>query len=250
MAILNMVCGGGGSSSEPYAYIKVYYDGGATCTCSYGSTTLTAPSATAGELASYVFGVPTAGTWTITATDSFETVTRTVSISSQYQVETVYCFYKVLWGDGVVTESNWTFSSKGYNSTYTTGIAPSHSVSSGVLNLYVSTPSSGVRAGLAYFTSSQNLSYYKTLSMTGSIHNGDTAEDGCGLKIYSSIGTYTTSNVVASKDVGARSTTITNPSIDISSLTSSAYIGIALITKNGATSSTRGSASVTKLVLK
>lgn len=248
MAILNMV---GASASDAYAYIKVYYDGGATLTCSDGTTTLTAPETSAGNLVAYVFAVPNSGTWTVTEVDSIDTVTRTVSITSPYQVETIYCFYKVLWGDGVITESDWTFAAKGYNSSFTAGYAPTHSVSGGVMDLYESVPSSTVRAGLAYYTSAQNLSYYKTLSMTGTIYNGDTAEDGCGLKIYSSIGTYTTSNVIASADVGARSTTITNPSIDISSLTnSSVYIGISLISKNGATSSTRGHASVTKLVLK
>ena len=238
---------GGGASAEAYAYIKVYYNGGATCTCSDGSTTLTAPATTAGEIVSFVFGVPNSGTWTITATDSEEIVTRTVAISSQYQITTIYAFYTIVWGNGL-SASDWTFAGKAYSSSTGTAKTPTYSSSGGVLSVSEGNGGSSVNGGIAYHTSSINVSYYQTLQLTGTISATDVADDGCGLCIWSSVPSYITSSTIAHLDTG-RSQTLTNPSIDVSSISQSVLIGIKLLSRSSS-SYGQSSASITKLVLK
>ena len=51
------------------ATIAVTYPSGSTCTCSNGTTTLTAPNTTG----SYTFTVPSAGTWTVKSTNGTDT---------------------------------------------------------------------------------------------------------------------------------------------------------------------------------
>ena len=186
--------------------------------------------------------------WTVTATLGSKTATDTIIIDSadEYDVILHYAFY--LWGDGVVTESDWTFVGKAYSSSYSNTVVPVHSVTDGVMSLYVTaTSSQSLRGGLSYFTTPVDLTDYSTLEMVGTITNGNAAEDGCGLAIYSSVPTYLTSTARATKDVGARDTTITNPTIDVSSLTGTGIIGIKLIARYN---ETRGSASITSLRLR
>lgn len=71
------------------AYIKVTYPAGSTCTCSQGSTTLTA-SDTIGE---YTFTVKDTGTWTIYSTDGNQEDSATVTITSSEQSESVSLKY-------------------------------------------------------------------------------------------------------------------------------------------------------------
>lgn len=65
--------------------ISVTYPIGATCTCSDGITTFTAPDMGG----SCVFTVPNAGEWTVTITDGINTVSNTVEITSDGQIENV-----------------------------------------------------------------------------------------------------------------------------------------------------------------
>ena len=67
------------------ATISVTYPEGATCTCSNGSTTLTA----ADTSGSYTFTVPFAGDWTVACIDGTEYTSSVVSITEEGQVESV-----------------------------------------------------------------------------------------------------------------------------------------------------------------
>ena len=71
------------------ATIAVTYPPGSTCTCSDGSTTLTA----ANTSGSYTFTVLNTGTWTITCTDGSSTATTSVSITADGQSSTVSLAY-------------------------------------------------------------------------------------------------------------------------------------------------------------
>ena len=71
------------------ATITVTYPSGSTCTCSDGTTTLTA----ADTSGSYTFTVPNAGTWTVTCTDGSNTATESVSITKDGQSNTVSLAY-------------------------------------------------------------------------------------------------------------------------------------------------------------
>ena len=79
---------GGGGVGNAFAYIGVTYPAGATVTCTDGIKTLRAKDTTG----LYVFGVPYAGTWTVTATAGSQTASKNVTIST-------------LWEDKVITLS-------------------------------------------------------------------------------------------------------------------------------------------------
>lgn len=83
---------GGGSSFA--AIIQVTYNAGATCTCSNGSKTLTAPD-TSG---SATFIVKSKGTWTITAILGSRSKTANVIITTDGQVETAEVFVAKIYG--------------------------------------------------------------------------------------------------------------------------------------------------------
>ena len=88
--------GGGGGGSSAWAYIGVTYPSGSTCTATNGSTTLNAQ----GTSGAYVFHIPqpssTPETWTVSCTDGTKNRSTTVSITYQYQVETVALTYSRL----------------------------------------------------------------------------------------------------------------------------------------------------------
>lgn len=71
------------------AYIAVTYPEGSTCTCSNGSTILTAP----GNTGSYTFNVPNTGTWTISCENSSRSDSTTVSITTDGENKSVTLKY-------------------------------------------------------------------------------------------------------------------------------------------------------------
>lgn len=73
------------------ATIAVTYPAGSTCTCTNGSTVLTAPD-TSG---SYTFIVTTAGTWTVSCTDGTKTASKTVNITTDGQTTSVTLTYEL-----------------------------------------------------------------------------------------------------------------------------------------------------------
>lgn len=71
------------------ATINITYPAGSTCTCSDGTTTLTAPD-TSGT---WVCTVPNAGTWTVTSTSETETDSKAVTITTDGQSTSVELSY-------------------------------------------------------------------------------------------------------------------------------------------------------------
>ena len=100
-----------GGSVEPYAVIYAHYKPGATCVCSDGVTTLTAAD-TSGD---YVFLLPNAGTWTVTATLDGLPSSYTVTINRRYQCEQVLLdrVYLIRSGVSVLSEDEWLFGQRG-----------------------------------------------------------------------------------------------------------------------------------------
>lgn len=74
------------------ATINITYPAGSTCTCSDGTTTLSAPD-TSGTWACIV---PNAGTWTAFATDGVENTSESVSITTDGQIVAIELSY-LLW---------------------------------------------------------------------------------------------------------------------------------------------------------
>lgn len=84
--------------NRPFAFISVSYPAGSVCTCTMGNKVLKAKN-TGG---SWVFAVPKAGTWTVTAADGTDTASKDVSITSEGQNPNVVLSYElVLFDNGV-----------------------------------------------------------------------------------------------------------------------------------------------------
>ena len=93
-------------AADPYAIIVVTYPSGSTCTCTNGSTTLTAKD-TSGKA---LFVIPSAGTWTVTAVSGSKSTSKTVSITAEGQVETVALMFElVLFDNGLVDGIAWDY---------------------------------------------------------------------------------------------------------------------------------------------
>lgn len=88
-AIITRRSSGAGIDASAFAFIIVTYPEGSTCTCTDGTTTLTANSTNG----SYVFYVPSAATWTVKVTDGTNTRSKSVTITSEKQVAEVVLLY-------------------------------------------------------------------------------------------------------------------------------------------------------------
>lgn len=87
-----MLSGGSGGSGKLFAAIGVTYPAGSTVTCTNGSKTLIAKT-TSGQ---WVFAIPEAGTWTVTATQGTSTKSQSVSITKEGQFESVELSYALV----------------------------------------------------------------------------------------------------------------------------------------------------------
>ena len=102
---------GGAGSGKAFAVVGVTYPSGATVTCTNGTKTLTTKDTTGTAL----FVIPSAGTWTVTAVNGSQSTSKSVSITSEGQVESVtLSFELVLFDGGVVSGYAWDAS---YNDT-------------------------------------------------------------------------------------------------------------------------------------
>lgn len=95
------------------ATINITYPAGSTCTCSDGTTILTAPD-TSGTWACVVGNT---GTWTVTATDGDKTKSQTVNVTSETTYNVTITFELYIFKSGVGLYSGLTgFSNATYNS--------------------------------------------------------------------------------------------------------------------------------------
>ena len=88
----------GGGSGKLFAAIGVTYPAGSAVTCTNGTKTLTAKT-TSGQ---WVFAIPQAGTWTVTATLGTSTKSQSVEITSEGQSVSVTLSYELILFDGGV----------------------------------------------------------------------------------------------------------------------------------------------------
>ena len=85
--------GGAGTS---FANIVVKYPIGATCTCTNGAKTLIAKD-TSGAA---IFYIPATGTWTVAATLGSKSASKSVSITTKGQIESVELIFDLILFDG------------------------------------------------------------------------------------------------------------------------------------------------------
>ena len=182
------------------ATINITYPAGSTCTCSDGTTTLTAPD-TSGT---WVCTVPNAGTWTVTSTSETETDSKAVTITTDGQSTSVELSYALFLfkpnAPSDIIAGEWEMPG---NSTVT---AEAELTVKSVNNY------NGDRVWSARTKGQIDLTEYSTLQATCKASGGSNTK----LEVYSG------SSVVASVAIGTDLTTVT---VDISALSGLHSIG-------------------------
>lgn len=182
------------------ATINITYPAGSTCTCSDGTTTLSAPD-TSGTWACIV---PNAGTWTATSTSETETDSKAVTITTDGQSTSVELSYALFLfkpnAPSDIIAGEWEMPR---NSTVT---AEAELTVKSVNNY------NGDRSISARTKGQIDLTEYSTLQATCKASGGSDTK----LEVYSG------SSVVASTAIGADLTTVT---VDISALSGLHSIG-------------------------
>lgn len=182
------------------ATINITYPAGSTCTCSDGTTTISAPD-TSGTWACIV---PNAGTWTVTSTSGTETDSKAVTITTDGQSTSVELSYALFLfkpnAPSDIIAGEWEMPG---NSTVT---AEAELVVKSVNNY------NGYRVLSARTKGQIDLTEYSTLQATCKASGGSNTK----LEVYSG------SSVVASAAIGTNLTTVT---VDISALSGLHSIG-------------------------
>lgn len=182
------------------ATINITYPAGSTCTCSDGTTTLTAPD-TSGT---WVCTVPNAGTWTVTSTSETETDSKAVTITTDGQSTSVELSYALFLfkpnAPSSIISGEWEMPG---NSTVT---AEAELTVKSVNNF------NGDRTWSARTKGQIDLTEYSTLQATCKASGGSKTK----LEVYSG------SSAVASAAIGTDLTTVT---VDISALSGLHSIG-------------------------
>ena len=185
------------------ATINITYPAGSTCTCSEGTTTLSAPD-TSGTWACIV---PNAGTWTVTSTSGTETDSKAVTITTDGQSTSVELSYALFLfkpnAPSDIIAGEWEMP---VNSTVTAE-AELTVKSVNNYNNY-----NGDRTISARTKGQIDLTEYSTLQATCKASGGSNTK----LEVYSG------SSVVASAAIGLNLTTVT---VDISALSGLHSIG-------------------------
>ena len=184
------------------ATINITYPAGSTCTCSEGTTTLSAPD-TSGTWACIV---PNAGTWTVTSTSGTETDSKAVTITTDGQSTSVELSYALFLfkpnAPSDIIAGEWEMP---VNSTVT---AEAELTVKSVNNY------NGDRTISARTKGQIDLTEYSTLQATCKASGGSNTK----LEVYSG------SSAVASTAIGTDLTTVT---VDISALSGLHSIGFA-----------------------
>ena len=182
------------------ATINITYPAGSTCTCSDGTTTLSAPD-TSGT---WTCTVPNAGTWTVTSTSGTETDSKAVTITTDGQSTSVELSYALFLfkpnAPSSIISGEWEMPA---NSTVT---AEAELTVKSVNNF------NGGRNISARTKGQIDLTEYSTLQATCKASGGSNTK----LEVYSG------SSVVASAAIGLNLTTVT---VDISALSGLHSIG-------------------------
>lgn len=182
------------------ATINITYPAGSTCTCSDGTTTLSAPD-TSGTWACIV---PNAGTWTVTSTSGTETDSKAVTITTDGQSTSVELSYALFLfkpnAPSDIIAGEWEM--------------PANSAVTAEAELTVKSVNNFNNNGLisARTKGQIDLTEYSTLQATCKASGGSDTK----LEVYSG------SSVVASTAIGTDLTTVT---VDISALSGLHSIG-------------------------
>ena len=196
----------GGGSGPAYAAIGVTYPEGATCTCSLGSKTLTAPD-TSGQA---LFIVPTAGEWVVTISQSGQEPKSETVIVTESKAYMLDIFFAIeLYKDGV-EHVPWSVTV----ALDTYGRAEKRTTSLYVVN----TGGSGVFGGQIRTTNAVNLTKASVIGLTVSSISGN----GFVLRVCSGTDMY--KGVLVSVSIPGSTPLDTPFEIDVSNVNQNAYI--------------------------
>lgn len=188
------------------ATINITYPAGSTCTCSDGTTTLSAPD-TSGT---WVCTVPNAGTWTVSSTDGDTSKSADVVITTDGQTESVTLLYiTYLFKDGETYDS------------LTGGWQGTVDAEKQALLL---APAAG-KTAMAYTKSKVDLTNFSTVSA----RTNSNAYIGFSIIIASAINT---SGQVATASLNGTETEL---SLDISSITGEYFVWLSAYSEKGST---------------
>ena len=198
------------SGGKLFAVIAVTYPAGSTCTCTNGTKTYTAKD-TSGQ---WIFCIPSAGTWTVTATDGTNTKTQEVSITAEQQAEKVTLGY---WNGELYDAGN--------QYTDITGGWIRHGTGGTVTfnddNIYLATLDDYTE-GAVNTTNAIDLTGFATLKVTASVTNRQYMLGKVSVYTKNAAGKET---VAASAELDSSSTeTVT--SLDVSGLSGAYYVRI------------------------
>lgn len=165
------------ASATVFAVINVTYPAGATVTCTKGATTLTANN-TSGK---WLFVIPEAGTWTVTATQGSNSKSQSVSITTEGQLEQITLSFEFVLFDGSFASGyslNGNYISPAINlSQYTQmEVTASFYTNSGSLYVGICTNPSNVgigKPGSAYLEFTSILNQYQTKTLNISAFNSN-----------------------------------------------------------------------------
>lgn len=220
-----------GISGGSYAYIVVSFPAGtSSCTCSNGSVTLTA-DASALAKGLYVFAIPSAGTWTVTANSGTLSKTQSVSITAEGQAESV----NISFWDGVLYDAGnqYTDITGGWEKAGTTNTVTFNDTNINIV------AASAYAVPTVSTVNAVDLSSFTTLSTI--ISDGATSHDRRKYKgILKAVtldesGTETVAATTALTN-GPSGSTFPQTDLDVSALTGEYYIRIAAQYVGGTTS--------------
>lgn len=188
------------------ATINITYPAGSTCTCSDGTTTLSAPD-TSGT---WVCTVPNAGKWTVTSTDGDTSKSADVVITTDGQTESITLLYiTYLFKDGETYDSL----TGGWQGT----------IDAGKKVIWLNATAG--KTNSAYPKSKIDLTNYDTVSAV--VDENVSAYGVFSLYITGALG----QSAVASATLGAG--TATRVDLDVSSVTGSYYVEVSLYSEKG-----------------
>lgn len=209
------------------AIINVKYPAGSICTCSDGTTTLTATD-TSG---SFAFDVPNAGTWTVTSTNGEFTKSETVVITTEGQNESIeLLYYQYLFNDGYMYNSvtgGWIASALCAEPT-TENITPTIDTSSGTMVVTTRVATKNTEGCSIITTNAIDLTPYNKLWFD--IDSANANELYAGTK-GSSTGDYTYAMLNSKTLVPGMN------EIDISSVSGTHAIAVCIVSASGSSSS-------------
>lgn len=215
---------GGGGTGKLFAAISVTYPEGSMLTCTDGKKTLKAKT-TSGV---WLFAIPYAATWTVTATDGTETATESVEITTEGQNVSVTLNYgNYLYKDGnEFTDITGGWVAIGKKSNSSSGIvAGEPTVTRNADNIFIDNISSPNKASVFVCQNKIDLRNVSKIVFDGTIVSKATSSDDytfCELSVWTELGTYGTTNQVASVGVNDTGGTTEGLELDVSGLNDAA----------------------------